>query len=363
VEERLGVAGATSRSPATGGMTEIVAARLSAQALGGPPVAGPVAVCERLLAVQGQDLRGARLATRARTQDRTAADVDRALERRELVVSWVNRGTLHLVRSEDWPWLHALTTPQLATANARRLMQEGVSPDAADRAVAVVGRALAEEGPLVKADLVAHLERAGVPAAGQAFVHVILRATIRGLVVRGPATGREQAFVLVRDWLGELPVLDRDSARAELARRYLRGHGPATVRDLAAWAGITLGDARRGLAGVDVDELRDGLVDLRGRSPAAPLPGPRLLGPFDPLLHGWARRDWILHDPGHVVTSNGIFRPSILVDGRIVGTWTAAGELRPFTPLDERTTEALTEDLAAVRRFLGPAPSRSRTRQ
>ncbi|MGI9120759.1 MAG: winged helix DNA-binding domain-containing protein [Acidimicrobiales bacterium] len=335
-------------------MTDLVASRLYAQALGGPPLAGPVATCEQLLAIQAQDLRGARLATRVRTRDRAAADVDRALADRQLIVSWVNRGTLHLVRGEDWPWLHALTTPQLATSNARRLSQEGVTPGAADRGVAVVTRALTEEGPLVKADLAAHLERGGVPTAGQAFVHVLLRATILGLVVRGPVVGREQAFVLVREWLGEVPTLDRDVALAELARRYLRGHGPATARDLAAWAGITLGDARRGLAGVDVDELGDGLADLRGRLPAALLPGPRLLGPFDPLLHGWARRDWVLHDPRHVVTSNGSFRPSILVDGRIVGTWTSAGELRPFAPLDDRAAAALEEDLADVRRFVRP---------
>ncbi len=332
--------------------SDLAAARLSAQGLSGPPLAGAVAVCERLLAVQAQDLRGARLATRARTAGGTAAEVDRALADGELVVSWVNRGTLHLVRAEDWPWLHALTTPQLERANARRLEQEGVSPGAADRGVAVAAAALARHGPLLRAELVGHLERAGVPAAGQAFVHVMLRATIRGLVVRGPTAGREQAFALVHDWLGDPPPVDRDRALAELARRYLRGHGPAMARDLAAWAGTTLGDARRGLAAVGPEERPGGLLDLPGRPPPARLGPPRLLGPFDPVLHGWARRDWVLDDPGHVVTSNGIFRPSILLGGRIVGTWTLGGDLRPFAPLAARTSAALGAELADVRRFL-----------
>src|SRR5688500_16769332 len=138
-----------------------VAERLRAQLLAGPLARDPVAVAERLLAVQAQDARGFRLAVRARTRGLTAADVDRALDERAVIVTWLNRGTLHLVRAEDYPWLHALTAPRLLTANARRLAQEGVDPDAAERGVAAVERALADEGPLAREDL-----RDRVAAAG-----------------------------------------------------------------------------------------------------------------------------------------------------------------------------------------------------
>src|SRR4051812_26380808 len=180
------------------------AARLTAQLLSGPRADHPVAVAERLLAVQGQDPRGARLAVRARSEGLTAADVDRALtEDRTLLITWVNRGTLHLVRSEDYPWLHALTTPPLATTSVRRLAQEGVEPDAAERGIRVIERALADEGPLTRDQLRDRLDATGVPTKGQALVHVLLAATLRGLIVRGPMVGKQHAFVLVRDWLGE----------------------------------------------------------------------------------------------------------------------------------------------------------------
>ena len=190
-----------------------------------------------------------RLAIRARTTGLCAADVDRALtEERSLLITWLNRGTLHLVRSEDYSWLHALTAPPHFTGTARRLAQEGVSAAAADRGVAAVERALAEEGPLTRAQLCERVARAGVRTEGQALVHVLALASLRGLVVRGPMCRREQAYVLVRDWLGEQPrSADRGSALAELARRYLVGHGPAGDRDLARWAGLPLRDARAGL--------------------------------------------------------------------------------------------------------------------
>ena len=336
----------------------LAAERLTAQLLAGPREVTPVAVAARLLAIQAQDLRGARLAVRARTTGVLASDVDRALtEDRSLVVSWLNRGTLHLVRAEDHPWLHALTTPRLVTTNRRRLQQEGVSETAADRGVARIERALADEGPLTRDELRERLDAVGVPTAGQALVHVLVAATLRGLIVRGPMKGRSQAFVLVPDWLGEPPVVDREAALAELARRYLAGHGPASDRDLAAWAGIGLRDARRGLTAIagELTDHRDGLVDLAARDAAAPLPGPRLLGPFDPVLHGWASRDWVVDGHGDVVTSNGIFRPIALVGGRAAATWTFPGgevRLSPFGRMDPRDAEALAADAMEVAAFL-----------
>ena len=243
----------------------MLAERLTAQLLAGPPARDPAAVAERLLAVQGQDPRGVRLAIRARSTGLSRADVDRALtEDRSILITWLNRGTLHLVRREDYSWLHALTTPPLFTASARRLAQEGVSPDAADRGVAAIERSLADEGPLTRAQLQQHVAAAGVRTEGQALLHVIWAACLRGLAVRGPMVDGHHAYALVRDWLGESPPVDREVALAELARRYLAGHGPARDRDLAKWAGLPLRDARSGLEAIapELAERADGLVDL-----------------------------------------------------------------------------------------------------
>ncbi len=122
---------------------DAVARRCTAQLLSGAPAASPEEVVRRLLAVQGQDPRGVRLAIRARSAGLTAADVDRALTQdRSLLITWLNRGTLHLVASEDYWWLQHLTTPPLLAAVSRRLGQEGVSPDDADRAAGVIDAAL-----------------------------------------------------------------------------------------------------------------------------------------------------------------------------------------------------------------------------
>jgi hypothetical protein len=397
-----GAGGAAGRADGRPGQA-VLAGRFAAQLLTGEPSRSAVDVTRRLLAVQGQDPRGARLAIRVRSAGLCGADIDRALTaERSLLITWLNRGTLHLVSSEDYWWLHPLTTPPLFTASARRLAQEGVPPGDADRAVAVIEGSLAADGPLTRAQLAERITAAGVRTEGQALVHILLLASLRGHVVRGPMIGAHHAYVLVRDWLGAPPgPFDRDIALAELARRYLAGHGPADDRDLAKWAGLPLRDARRGLNTIagELSQRDDGLADLAKRgaagrarvagkqagpaaaasaslaspasaSPAsaAPVtaggePAPRLLGPFDPLLLGWASRAPVLGGHQGVVTVNGLFRAFALVGGKAAATWSLSGgqlTLTPFAPLAAADEAALMADADDVLRFLGlpPRPAR-----
>ena len=334
----------------------ILAERLTAQGLAGPPLNHPAAVAERLLAVQGQDPRGFRLAVRARTEGLTATDVERALGDRELVVTWLNRGTLHLVRGEDYPLLQGLTTPPLGTSCSRRLRQEGVSEAEAERAVATIEKALGEDGPLTRVELREQLQSAGVRTEGQAMIHLLFLSAVRGITVRGPMVGKQHAYVLVRDWLGEPKPLDREKALAELTRRYLVGHQPATDRDLAKWAGLPLRDARAGLVAIAAELEQDGdLVRLAKRPEPEELPPPRLLGAFDPALLGWTSREDILGPHTTLVTRNGIFHPFAMANGRAVAKWGLAGGklmIEPLQRLPARVAKALEVDAADVTRFL-----------
>ncbi|HUR83443.1 MAG TPA: winged helix DNA-binding domain-containing protein [Thermoanaerobaculia bacterium] len=335
----------------------LLTARLAAQRLSGPPAADVVEATRHLLAVQAQDPRGARLAVRARSVSKAAVDVDHALTReRSLVITWVNRGTLHLIAAEDEPMLHVLTTPQLRTTSDRRLRQEGVTPTQAQRGVDAIVNALRTHGPMNRAQLRAVLERVRVPVARQAMVHILFRASLDGLILRGPMVGTEQAFVLAADWLGPRPRIDRDRALAELAHRYLVAHGPASDRDLARWAQLPLRDARAALQGIAgrLVQRADGLVDLRGKQ-RWPLPAPRLLGPFDPILLGWSSREFVLDGAERVVTANGMFKAIALIDGRAAGSWTMPGgrvQLQLWSEQPRATMTKLARDASAVEAFL-----------
>jgi hypothetical protein len=347
----------------------LLARRLTAQLLAGRPARSPLAVAERLLAIQGQDPRGARLAIRARTVGVDAAEIDRQLtEERSLVITTLNRGTLHLVRSEDYPLLQSLTTPPLMTASTTRLAQDGLDPATTARAVDLIDRSIAEEGPLTRVQLRERLARAGIPNLQHSLIHLVFRASVEGRVVRGPMVGRQHAFARVADWLSPAPFPPRDIALAELARRYLAGHGPADERDLARWAGLPLRDARAGLRAIggELRELPGGLADLARRSRAARLPPPRLLGAFEPMLLGWSSRAGILGSDDARVVTGGVFRNFALVGGRGVAVWRLAGsggrvEIEPFADLDPDDAAALARDGEAVKRFLTPTGATNAT--
>jgi hypothetical protein len=151
--------------------------------------------------------------------------------------------------------------------------------------------------------------------------------------------------------------VDRDAALAELARRYLVGHGPASAADLARWAGLPLGEARAGFAAIarSIVDLGDGLIDLRKREEPAPLPPPRLLGAFDPLLLGWESREHVVGEHRLLVTNNGLFRPFALVKGRAVSTWRYAKgkvEVEHLEKVTKRAARELEADAEAVESYL-----------
>jgi hypothetical protein len=345
-------------------LTAVVRRRLAAQLLSGSPAHGPEEVAGRILAIQAQDPRGARLAIRARSEGLTAADVDGAFTRdRSIVITWLNRGTLHLVLSEDYPWLLAVTAPRRLSWVAARLRQLGVSAEDTERTIETVTKALSNEGALTRHELRRRVAARGLPVEGQAFIHQIALASLRGLVVRGPMLSLQHAFVLARDWLGEPPRVERDVALGELARRYLAGHGPATEDDLSYWAGISLADARSALRRISSELIENppGMLDMAGREAPPDLPGPRLLGPFDPLLHGWRSRKLVVGDNEPRIVNGGLFRPMLLVDGRTAGTWSLASgrvELAPFEDLAPGVASAVETDARDVERYLAAGPRR-----
>jgi Winged helix DNA-binding domain len=345
---------------------------------------GPVATVEHLLAIQAQDLRAARLAVRARTAGGSAAAVDGALADRSLVVGWLLRGTLHLVAAADFGWLLGLIAPTRAATSARRLSQERVAPDAADRAVAIVERALSDDGPLTRPELAERIAGAGIRTEGQATPHLLMLCVLRGVAVLGPVRpDGTEAFALARDWLGAAPPTaltgdERDRALAELARRYLTAHGPATAADLATWSGLPRRDARAGLDAIagelavegdmvslvatavaDADAAHDPAASgadaphhPAAGDPADADPGripPRLLGAFDPYILGWKSRAFAVA-PEHaerVHPGGGMVRAVATVDGRAVGTWTR--KRRTAEPLLELFADVAPGDIAALR--------------
>jgi len=342
--------------------------RTAAQHLHRPRRRSAVDLVRHLTGVQAQSLPAARLAFPARTDGLTAARVDRArLRDRSIIHTWAMRGTLYLIAAEDYGWLVPLVMePRIRNAQ-RRLEQEGVPPDQPAKGVRLIQRMLEREGPLTRPEIAERLRRRGIRTEGQALVHLLWLACAEGAVCRGPDRGRDQCFVLVRDWIGEPEPRERDAALAELAVRYLKAHGPATPTDLAVWSGIRAGDARRAWAGIEdrlvqVETGRGPMWSLRGSMAEAPRGLVRLIPWWDEYLLGWKDRDPVA-PPHHWRKINrdgrGWLNPTILVDGLAVGMWNTKQtpkalqvEVRPFSRLSPTVRRGIRREAEHLSEFL-----------
>ena len=252
---------------------EVHAARITAQGLATRPAREPVEVAERLLAIQGQDPRGARLAVRARSEGLAASDVDRALDERRLIITWVNRGTLHLIRGEDYPLLQALTTPPLWTSCRTRLRQTGVGEARPSGGCETVAKALADDGPLTRA--AAARARSTPPTSrprARRFIHVLFYAAApRGL--RARADGRQGARLRRRARLARRAAGGRPRGGARRARPPLpRRPRPGDRRRPRPLGRPPARDAR---AGLDGDRPPDSSTSATASSTSASARSPR----------------------------------------------------------------------------------------
>ncbi len=327
-----------------------------------------------MLAMQGQDLPGARwsVGLRGRVTDE---EVGAAFDTGDIVRSWPMRGTLHVAAAEDIGWMLDLMAPRVVAATATRRAQLGITADDLRRARDAAVGALEGSRVLTREALLTVLTASGIVIDGQRGYHFLGYLAQTGVIVLGPVTGRQQSFVLLEEWVRTPRLLERDEALGELARRYLRSHGPATDRDLARWSGLPLRDVRRGmavsgaeLARLELDgttyhlapEILDGAAAL---SPKPQVPGVRLLPGFDEYLLGYLDRTAVLapeHAQAVVPGNNGMFLPTILIDGEVVGTWKrTAGtrevviHLSPFGALPDAAREGLVGAVLAYGVFLG----------
>ncbi len=318
-------------------------------------VRDPVDVVRLAGPMQAQEPRAARLAFRARARGLTAADIDRArTEERSLLRAWCMRRTVHLFPAEDASWILPLFAPIIVRWSRKRLADFGLDRRGQDRALKLLHDAVGADGPLTRPELGERLERAGFETGQEFKVHLWLLATLDGSLCLGPDRGGQTCLVRTEDWLGPLEPRPRDESLAELARRYLRAYGPADERDMARWAGLPLRDTKLAFGRI--------AAELRRPARAAPAPVVRLLGAYDNYNLGYVDRSFAI-EPEHqrkVNPGGGIIRPAVIVDGRIVGTWSSkrAGKrlavtIEPFAMLAPEITAAIEAEVEDLGRFEG----------
>jgi hypothetical protein len=315
-----------------------------------------------LLAVQAENPSQAAWAVASRTQNPDQAELAALLDDGAVLRTHVLRPTWHFVRSEDIGWLLDLTGPRVRRVTGQQLRNaHGLDERSAGHAVAAVTQALANRGQLTRAQLADELRDRGISGSGQMLMILLAHAELGGLICSGRVAGGEHTYALMGERVLAPRRLARAEALAKLALRYFTGHGPATERDLAYWATLTLTDVRAGLAQVR-DRLDSFQHDGRtfwhatGDAPRGPQePAAHLLQILDEIYRGYQDSRWLLDAAGQVPRTRETTTGMALADAQLIAAMrrTVAPDqvqfdLRPYRALTPSEIEALDQ---AARRY------------
>jgi Winged helix DNA-binding domain len=315
--------------------------------------------------VQSQDYLNAKWALAQRLDAATEADLDRAFDAGTFVRSHVMRPTWHFIAPEDLRWLLALTAPRVHRANGYQYRALELDASVRARTRSIIERALRGGYALTRAELVGRLAAEGVDGAPLRWAYILFDAELAGLICSGPRRGRQQTYALLEERLPPARPRAPEEALAELARRYVDGHGPAQVADLAWWSGLTITDARTALESATPPLVRERVGDRTffrsptSRATPAHWPQVHLLPNYDELLVAFRDRTDALDArlPAEMRVAQVILGHVVVRDGLVVGRFRRREERRS-TRLDldvaVRLTSAALEALrASVGRFEG----------
>lgn len=282
-----------------------------------------------------------------------------ALEERGLVQGTMMRGTIHVVSAADyWPMMAGIARVNrewFSKAQAREMGETDL-----DAVVEAVRRELAD-GPVRFADLQERLAARGLPARAASWANLCVP------MVRVPPSGTWERRRADRYWLAErwLPRAEiREEAGIELlVRRYLGAFGPAALKDVAGWMGLSVGQMRHVADRMELRPFRDEagrpIVDLPDATlpdPEAPAPA-RFIAVWDAMLLVHARRTGVLPEGYRPLLFSTKIPQSVntfLLDGRVAGSWRFQdGDIRltPFRPLTAAERAALEEEAHRLARF------------
>jgi len=325
-------------------------------------------VVSRMGALQAQDYEMMKWAIGCRLPNSTATLVEEALNNGEILRTHVLRPTWHVVSAKDIHWMLALTAPRIRNSMKVRDAQLGLTASTILKSKSILVKAL--EGGLhkTKEELNLLLNNASIPTTGYRDAHYLMHAELDGLICNGKNIGKIRTYALLDERAPSKHDLSKEESLATLARMYFTGRCPASMQDFMWWSGLTTGDARLAIDSVKAhfhsEKIGLQTFILPNLTPSTN-PSVNLVHPipaFDEFIIAYKDRSAVLIPEKFqkVVSSNGVFRPALLLNGKVIGIWKRTTKknklLIEITLFDRKFREfdpAFRESFANYGRFYG----------
>ena len=311
-------------------MTEndVIKMRLQNQHLSVQSFANTADIIRSLGAVQAQDYAGAKWSLAARSTGITEDEIDKSFDAGQILRTHVLRPTWHFVLPDDIRWMLELTEPRITAFSAKYFRDVGLDKTAFRKTNRVIAKALEKRLFMTKKEIGDALQEAGVDTHELRLTYIIIRAELDQLICSGPRRGKQMTYALMDHRAPDAKVLKKDEALSELAIRYFKSRGPATIKDFGWWSGLSAADARRAIDIISTQLLH---AELNGEKyffiPSTKekiipkRPRVHLLPSWDEYTVAYKDRSLVIEPKFQSESGHGIFSPIIVVDGKVKGIW------------------------------------------
>ncbi|QQS36424.1 MAG: AlkZ family DNA glycosylase [Ignavibacteriales bacterium] len=284
-------------------------------------------------AMQAQDYSMAKWAIGVRLPGSTDKSIDKAVSNGEILRTHVLRPTWHFVSPEDIRWMLKLTAPNIISSMKGRHKQLELDDATIKKSIRIIEKALSKGEHLKREVLVDLLEHAGIRTNDNRAAHILMFAELNGLICSGKLTGNKQTFAFLDERIPAQKNISKEESLKSLAIKYFQSHGPATLQDFIWWSGLKVKDAK-----LSLDLIKDEFLSVkigekeyyvkekdydRDKAGVKNKSSIFLLPAYDEFLISYKDRSASLDkvNSPKTISSNGIFRPIMVVDGKVVGIW------------------------------------------
>lgn len=306
---------------------ELLKLRLVNQKLAATEFESCVDVVSHFGAMQSQDYSMAKWAVAMRTRKATDSDVEKCVNKGTIIRTHVLRPTWHFVSRDDIRWMMELSAPYVKKATQYVDRQVGLTDTIFRKMWKVIEAALENEDNLTKEDLMNRLEKKKIAVSSLMTTQIIIRAELEMRVCSGTRKKNKVTYSLFDRRVPPSERISKNDALVRLASVYFNSRGPATAKDFMWWSGLDLADAKFGISGLG-ENLKSATINglnylyfennsYQESETSALLPS------YDEYMVSYSEgRD--IAFPLNIdksIIGNGIFKPMVLVDDSIVGTW------------------------------------------
>jgi hypothetical protein len=317
--------------------------------------------------MQAQDYLMSKWAIGVRLKEPNDKEVVSAIDKGEILRIHVLRPTWHIVAADDIYWMLQLSAPKIKSSLKSRHKQLELSESVIAKTSSIIEKTLSKEISLTRDELAAEFHKAGIRTDENRLSHILFRSELDGIICSGPIKKNKLTYALLHQRVPYRKEFSWDEALAELAKRYFNSRCPATLEDFIWWSNLTVKDARKAIELIKSDFFQETigstkyLIPYSFSKPTLEKTSVHLLPAYDEFLISYRDRSSSLSEVNNkqTVSDNGIFYPTIVVNGQVAGLWKRAFkknkvtvELRFFQQYDALAIKLIEDKVNRFGKFL-----------